>query len=106
MEAIKLRRVFVSEVCDIKLEVEEQNLKIAAIGMASTDGWEKPRLELRHLGKPADGIYDFDFYAQGPDHAVVPSLEKVIAIYNWENFPKDLRGVRVHADRNSILVMR
>lgn len=106
MEALKLKQALVTEICDIKLEVEKNVLTIVAVGITVCDGWEKPNLVLRELDmNPMDGIYDFDFYGQGPEYHIGDAQEKVMAIYKWSNFPKDLNGVRIHADRNSILLM-
>jgi len=98
----------VIEICSIQLNKDQQNrtLKISAIGQAPNSGWEKPRLKLRDSKRPPyDGIYEFDFFARGPELNSKGSMDSVIAIFKWENYPSDLRGIRVFAESNSMLMM-
>lgn len=77
-------------------------LFITADGRVSSSGWTAPRLSPRfYIAPPADGIWDFDFYADAPTGIVLPVLLPVSAS-TFTEAPSWLKGVRVHAQNNAI----
>jgi hypothetical protein len=95
----------------INLEILKKNppiLVITAQGQVNTGGWDLksgelwPRVYIPE-NPPADGIYEFDFVATPPDPEmqVIQVLDSISAKYEWENFPTDLKGVKVYAVSNS-----
>ncbi|MGB8191667.1 MAG: hypothetical protein WCF67_07100 [Chitinophagaceae bacterium] len=98
--------VQVYEVKSVKLTIEKKlppTLLIHADGVTRTAGYKDPRLEpYVYIQPPPDGIYDFSFVADKPSGPVADVLTPVEADYKWDNYPKDLKGVRVHAETNEI----
>lgn len=95
--------VKVYEVKSVKLNVEKNTLSIHADGVVRTSGYTNPRLEpFVYIQPPADGIWDFDFVADKPGGPVKQVLTPISADYTWESFPSDIKGVRIHAETNSI----
>lgn len=110
MKVLSIEGLMIKEVTDVSLEISQNQgqfeLKIKATGFALAVGWSKPTLELRSYDfPPVDGIYEFDFKGQAPEGLMPNALEKMLAHYRWTNYPKDLKGVRIHAGENSILKM-
>lgn len=95
--------VKVYEVKSVKLTTEKSTLLIHADGVVRTGGYTNPRLEpYVYIQPPPDGIWDFDFVADKPTGMVPQVLTPIKAEYKWENYPGDLKGVRVHAETNSV----
>jgi len=95
----------VLEVSEVELVAEHKQriLSIVAHGTVTTSGWKNPRLiPYVYITPPADGIYDFDFVADAPDSPALQVLLPISAGEEWQDFPPDLIGVRVHASTNSV----
>lgn len=93
----------VYEVKTVKLTVEKSTLIIHADGVARTPGYTNPRLEPHiYIQPPPDGIWGFDFVADKPEGQVQQVLSPISTKYEWKEFPKDLKGVKVHAETNSV----
>jgi hypothetical protein len=109
MELMVMSDALVKEVSSIKFEIlnkQRRSLKITVVGQTASNGWEKPSLELKAPhDAPYDGIYEFDFKGQAPEALLNDMLQSLVAVYTWKNHPKDLRGVRIIAEGNSILKM-
>jgi len=76
-------------------------LHIQAEGQTRTSGYTKVRLTPRvYVKPPADGIYEFDFNANPPTKKSLDVLTDVKASYDWDNFPKTLKGIKVYAETN------
>lgn len=96
----------IMSVTDVTFEIRKTNppvLVINSAGKVNTGGWTKGQL-IPYVYKtaPMDGVYDFDFIADQPDGPVPEVITDITAVpYEWEDFPKSLNGVRVHASENS-----
>ena len=94
----------IREVVEMKLAVLESfppKLQIAASGTVPTGGWSNPELTpFINIQAPPDGIYDFDFRADPPEGFAAEVISPIHADYVWDNFPKELKGVRVNASQN------
>ena len=93
------------EVSEVELiaEYKQRILSIVAHGTVTTSGWRNPRLiPYVYITPPADGIYDFDFVADAPDGQALQVLLPISAKEEWQDFPSDLKGVRIHASTNSV----
>jgi hypothetical protein len=93
------------EITSVKLAVLESfppKLRIYALGKVPTPGWSNPRLKPHiHIQAPPDGIYGFDFVADPPQGSAVEIISPVEVTDIWENVPEGVRGVRIHAAKNS-----
>lgn len=93
------------EVNEVKLAVLKSfppQLQIAASGTVPSAGWSNPQLvPYTYVQAPPDGIYDFDFVAAPPKDVAAQVITPITVKYVWKAFSEDLRGVRVHASRNS-----
>jgi hypothetical protein len=77
-------------------------LLIEAKATVPTSGYTKPELvEYKYIQPTPDGIYDFDFYAKPPTGASADVISSISASYIMLPMPRDLKGVRIHASRNS-----
>jgi hypothetical protein len=77
-------------------------LQILASGTVPTGGWTNPQLiPFNYIQAPPDGIYDFDFIATPPDGIATQAITPIEADFLWENLPKGLKGIRIHASVNS-----
>ncbi len=96
----------VHEVTSVDLTIYKTHpptLAIYAEGIAPTPGYTNPRLEpYVYIHPPTDGIWDFAFVADKPGGIVPTVLCPISTTYYWHNYPKDLKGVRVHASQNSV----
>lgn len=96
----------VFEVSEVKLTIFKTHpptLAIYAEGMVPTPGYTNPRLEpYIYIQPPTDGIWDFSFDADRPTVPVPDVLVPISATYYWFNYPRDLKGVRIHARVNSM----
>jgi hypothetical protein len=103
---MKKEKIFhVDEVCLQILKKEPPVLEIIAKGQVVTSGWDLKSGELVphiYIQLPADGIYEFDFTASPPMRGTRTSdiLINIDAKYNWENYPEDLKGVRINSGTN------
>lgn len=95
----------VLEVTEVRLAVLESfppKLRITAMGTVRTGGWTNPRLEpFIFIQPPPDGIYDFDFVADPPVGPATQVITPIAVAHLWDNLPRDVKGVRIHAAENS-----
>lgn len=78
-------------------------LVVYADGVVPTTGYKNGQLiPYVYIQFPQDGIWDFDFVADKPDGPVLDVLSPIAASYTWYDYPKDLKGVRIHATCNSM----
>jgi hypothetical protein len=98
--------VKVMEVTNVALTIFKTKppiLYIFAEGIVPTLGYKNGKLlPYIYIKPPADGIWDFDFVADKPDGIVPQVLAPITADYMWEDFPSDLKGVRIRAAHNQI----
>jgi hypothetical protein len=96
----------IHEITEVRLAVLESfppKLRITATGNVSTGGWSNPRLNpFVNIQAPPDGIYDFDFVADPPQGPAPQVISPIQAVYTWDSFSADVKGVRVNAGQNSI----
>jgi hypothetical protein len=84
--------------------VGSDTLFIEAVGWVPTVGYSNARLSpYEYVTPPTDGIYDFDFTADPPLEESGAQPTEVRARYEWSAFPQDLKGVRIHAQRNQLV---
>ncbi len=83
-------------------------LKVEANGQVPTGGWKKGRLQKPHpIIVPGDGIYPLDFVADKPTGIVNQMVTPITASpYTWNKYPADLKGVRISAATNCVIVLR
>ena len=94
------------EVKEVELKVikEGGSLTITAKGVVSTGGWSDPELaQYIYITPPADGIYSFDFIAKKPTGIVTQVITPIEAQFVWKDFPAELKGIRVIAEKNEII---
>ncbi|MEH0157364.1 hypothetical protein V6R21_24845 [Limibacter armeniacum] len=96
-------------ISDVSLEIEKTNplrLLIKAKGTVPTDGWTNGILvPFVYVVPPIDGIYEFDFVADPPTGISTQAISKIDAEFVWEDFPVDLRGIKIYASENSVVTM-
>ena len=80
-----------------------RQLVVFARGTVPTSGWTSPRLAPRvYISPPADGLWDFDFYADPPAGIV---LDVVLPIFAAATVtaPDWCTGIRIVAHTNSLV---
>lgn len=96
----------IREITEVRLAILESfplKLQITAAGNVSTGGWSNPQLRpFVNIQAPPDGIYDFDFVADPPEGPAMQVISPIHAVYVWDSFPANVKGVRVNAAQNSI----
>lgn len=84
------------------LKSNPPQLSITVFGSAPTTGWTNSHLiPYVYIMPPADGIYDFDFVGTPPSGPAGEMISPAVANYIWPEFPRGLKGVRVHASMNA-----
>lgn len=77
---------------------------ICARGRVGTSGWTNATLTPRvYVAPPANGIWEVDFTARPPGGIVAQVVTPIAARRSW-SAPRNLRGIRIVARTNSILV--
>jgi hypothetical protein len=77
---------------------------ICARGRVGTTGWRNAMLTPRvYVAAPANGIWEVDFTARPPRGIVAQVVTPIAARRSWAA-PRRLRGVRIVARTNSIVV--
>lgn len=98
--------VKVLEVTSVDLTIfksEPPILAIYAKGTVPTTGYKNGQLfPWIYIQAPPDGIWDFDFVADQPDGPQADVICPIDAQYYWHSFPKDMKGVRIHASLNKM----
>lgn len=78
-------------------------LGVFAEGVVPTLGYTNGQLlPYVYVQFPPDGIWDFDFVADAPSGPAAEVISPISASYFWHDYPKKLKGVRVHAAVNSM----
>jgi len=94
---------------DVRLSILKSNppqLSISATGTVPTPGWSNAELvPFRYIDPPFDGIYDFTFMAIRPTEIEPQVITSIEAGYVMGPIADTLKGVRVHAKDNNIVVM-
>jgi hypothetical protein len=81
-------------------------LVIQATGTVGSTGWKNGKLiPFIYVRPPADGIYEFDFVADQPTGLTLPVLLPITAEGQWENFPPNLKGIKVYSSSNNSVGM-
>jgi hypothetical protein len=100
------KKVF--EVTDFTLVILKKNppiLEVDCKGNVISGGWSNGQLiPFVYKMPPKDGIYEFDFVADeptGPDTDVITEITSVP--FMWDNFPMELKGVKIYASSNHII---
>lgn len=78
------------------------NLIVTAVGQVPTLGWKNATLSPRvYVVPPADGVWEFDMYAEPPTGIVAQVISAVVAGHVWERFDQPgIVGVRVWGAKN------
>ncbi len=97
----------VMDVTEVTLNIQKTNppsLVISCHGIVNTGGWSHGKLvPFIYVMPPADGIYEFDFVANAPTGIVIQVVTPITAEdFVWEDFPAELKGVKVYASQNNI----
>lgn len=78
-------------------------LNVHAAGLVPTGGWTNGQLvPYVYVTFPPDGIWDFDFVADEPGGIAPQVISLITADYLWHDYPKELKGVRIHSSANSL----
>jgi hypothetical protein len=92
----------VDRVAVYHIKTNPPQLKIEAEGKTNTGGWTNPRLvEHVYIVPPADGMWEYDFVATPPSGAATQVITPISAHAVRRDIPKGMKGVRVHASKNS-----
>lgn len=89
-----------NEIIDVKLAVREKappELEVTVTAQTPTPGFTDVRLvRAVYRTPPKDGIQDYFLLATPPEGIVTQVLSKTTAQDVWSDFPKWVKGVRVH----------
>ncbi len=97
-----VRSVTEVKVYQPKTDVLPRLISITALGTVPTSGWTHIRLSPRFYAvEPSDGIWDFDLIGDEPIGIVLQVIVPVSA-HTVVHAPRWFKGVRVHAQTNSI----
>jgi hypothetical protein len=99
-----------TQIIDVQLAVREKappELVVSVRAQTPTPEYTNVRL-LRAAYKtpPEDGIQDYFLLATPPDGIVTQVLSRTAAQDVWSDFPKWLKGVRVHGVGDGVKVQR
>lgn len=101
------RKVY--QVADVRLTIlktKPLTLRIIATGVVPTSGYSESELvRWIYIMPPADGVYSFDFVAKAPTGPVAEVLTPITVVHHWQPYPNNLKGIRVHASSNQLVVM-
>jgi len=96
-----MRTELIYEVTKVEAHIHKVNpprLHVTAIGNASSGSQLNARLERRiYVVFPADGIQEYNFLIDVPDGPTTEDIKSHTVSDTWENFPTELKGVRVYA---------
>ena len=97
----------IMEVTKVSLEILKKNppiLQINSSGKVNTGGWTNGQLSaFVYVTPPQDGIYEFDFVADPPSGVSPSVISDIYATpFEWQDFPNELKGVKVYSSSNSI----
>lgn len=99
----------VHSVSEVKIMVnrsQRRNVTVFAIGKVTSGGWTPlPLFPVMYFAEPADGIYDFDFYALPPAGVTISPMLPIVGEYYWGVDPDKVKGIRVNAETNSMVEM-
>jgi hypothetical protein len=94
----------VLEVTSIQLEILKKQppiLSVVVEGIVGSPGWKKARLvPYVYVKPPGNGIYEFDLVALCPTIITIQKLTSIKAAGQWQDYPPDLKGVKVYASTN------
>ena len=80
-------------------------IEIVAKGTVRSGGWQNPQLNpFVYAQPPEDGMKGFSFTADSPSGPVPDVMDPIRAVYVMEDIPDWFKGVRVHAETNSMEV--
>lgn len=86
------------------LKMQPPILYIIAQGTVTSTGWKNGQLvPYIYITPPADGIYEFDFVSEPPTGISLPVLMPTMAEGQWQDFPQELKGVKIYASTNSLI---
>lgn len=90
--------------CDLKKSNPPQ-LGVRVKGEVNSSGWDNPHLARRYyVMPPADGVWEYDFYATAPTGTVLWVMTPIEATDTWEGFPSaSVKGLRVFGVGSGIL---
>jgi len=96
------------EVTEVTLNILKKNppiLEIICKGNVSSGGWSNGQLTpFVYIMPPLDGIYEFDFVADEPTGISTQVISEITSEpFMWDNFPTEVKGVKVYASSNSKL---
>jgi hypothetical protein len=94
------------KITEIELIILKKNppaLSIICKGQVDSGGWSNGKLvPYFYIYPPVNGIYEFDFIADEPSGPVTTVISDITTEeYLWDNFPSDLKGVKIYASSNS-----
>lgn len=98
----------ISEVTEVKLSLlnSKAQIQIDATGNVPTTGWSNPVLvAYQYIQAPADGIYDYTFYATPPTDVVLQVVTPISTHQIINAVPTGFKGVRVHSANNEIVAL-
>lgn len=98
----------INEVTAVTLNILKKNpplLEVNSSGMVRSGGWTNGQLEaFVYITPPADGLYEFNFVADPPTGASTDAMTPIYAPpFLWDDFPMELKGVKVYALQNSLI---
>jgi hypothetical protein len=98
----------VLEVTEVTVELLKKlppALGITAKGNVSSGGWSNGKLiPFVYKTIPLDGIYEFDFIADEPSDISTQVISEITSNeFLWDDFPQEVKGIRVYASENSII---
>lgn len=86
-----------------KHKTQPPRLHVTATGNASSGSHFNPCVEKRvYIIFPEDGIQEYDFLIDVPDGPGTSDIKSHTVEDEWDEFPDELKGVRVYAKTNVI----
>lgn len=96
----------IQEVTNVDIHIHKTNplrLHVTATGNAISGSHINARLERRiYIVFPEDGIQEYDFVVNVPNGPSTDDIKNHTVEDRWDNFPNELKGVRVYAKTNKI----
>lgn len=104
-----MSEVLATRIISVKTVIEKifpPNLVLTATCNVPTGGYSNPRLEpVIYVRFPDDGIWEFHFSLEEPISPATDVITEMEATYVWDDYPAELKGIKIYGKENYVIFM-